>query len=85
MTTALHTWYTTVTFGSGPYEMPPCGPWPSEQEANEAMDRWHERVGALAGTINAAHNVRIVGPFCTRREAAQADISDYTQYLCSHD
>ena len=71
-----HEWYTTVRFGSGPYPMPPRGPWKSLDEAHAAMDRWRARVGSLAGTIIAAHHIEIVGPYKSRRAARAADISD---------
>lgn len=71
----MKTWYTTVSFGSGPYAMPPRGPWRSIAEAEDAIERWEDRVAHLAGTIRAAHSVRLVGPYRTRHAARQADIS----------
>ena len=74
-------WYTIVRFGSGPYPMPPRGPWKGEEAARAAMDRWRARVGWMAGTIVAAHGVQIVGPYRTREIARGADISNYNDML----
>ena len=68
-------WYTILHAGSGPYTMPPRGPWSSEDEALDALDRWSDRVGHLAGMIIAAHTVRLAGPYPTRERARRADIS----------
>jgi len=75
-------WYAVATFGSGPYAMPPRGPWNCISDAEDAIARWRERAGSLAGTIAAAHTVRLVGPFHTRSEALDADISD-APVVCS--
>jgi hypothetical protein len=74
-------WFTTVSWGSGPYPLPPRGPWHTREEAEAAWSRWAARVGSLAGTIIAAHSARIVGPFPSRRLAQWADISNYHHYL----
>jgi hypothetical protein len=68
-------WYTIVWAGSGPYTMPPRGPWKRLDDAYDALARWRTRAGHLTGTIEAAHNVRVVGPFATRAQAREADIS----------
>ncbi len=69
-------WYRIVSFGSGPYEMPPVGAWPNRDAAAAALDRWRERAGWGAGTREAAHSVRIYGPYRTRAEARDGDISE---------
>ena len=78
-------WYTTVSSGGGLVTAYRCdwprGPWRSKEEATAALNRWRERKGALAGTIEAAHNVQIVGPFPTREIARSVDISDYHRHL----
>ena len=76
-----HGWFTTVSSGSGPYTMPPSGPWYGRDAALAAMEGWRGRAGYLAGTIAAAHSVAVVGPFRSRAEARAADISDYGQRL----
>lgn len=76
-----HDWFTTVSFGGGSQ---PRGPWHGEDAAHDAMDRWSARRGHLAGTEAAAHTIRVVGPFCTRAEAREADISDYLSHTCKH-
>ena len=38
-----------------------------------ALEQWRERKGALAGKIEAAHNIRVVGPFPTREIARLID------------
>ena len=72
-------WYRIVAWGTGPYRMPPTGPWPSAGEADAALQRWRERAGDMAGTIEAAHSVRVYGPYASRREARQGDISEPVQ------
>lgn len=78
-------WWTTVSSGGAmvaAYRTDwPRGPWRSEEEARAALDRWRQRIGANAGTIEAAHNLRIVGPFRTREIARTVDISDYARHL----
>jgi hypothetical protein len=78
---AGHDWYTIVSFGGGSQ---PRGPWHSEDAAHEAMDRWYRRRGHYAGTEVAAHSIRVVGPFCTRRAAQETDISTYLEDSCHH-
>jgi len=80
-------WYTVVSNGGAlvtayPTDWP-RGPWKSEAEAEEALDRWVERrdLADLWGTIQAAHNIRVVGPFRTREIARQVDISDYHRHI----
>lgn len=72
-------WYTTVSFGTLFYEGPhiPHGPWKSLDEAQAALKRWSDRSGWLAGTYLNAHNIRIAGPYRTREEARNADISNH--------
>ena len=67
-------WYTIASFGSDP--APAQGPFRSAEEADAAVERFRARHGHLAGTWLAAGSVRILGPFKTRREAQNADISD---------
>jgi len=66
-------WYTIVHVGRDP--QPAKGPFQSVREAEAAIERFQERHGYMAGTYLAAGATRIVGPFQTRREALQADIS----------
>jgi len=80
-------WYTVVSSGGAmatayPTDWP-RGPWKSEAEAEAALDRWVERrdLDSEWGTIQAAHNIRVVGPFRTRAIARQADISDYHRHI----
>ncbi len=70
------TWYTFVVWGSGP--APARGPHPSEEAALEALRRFNRRHGADAGTYAAAGSVRLAGPFKTRREAKEADVSTHS-------
>ena len=81
-TSGSHDWFTVVTFGSG---RPIVGPWHGAEAAEAAMDRWAGREGASAGSFVAAHNMRIVGPFCTRAQAREADICDYLDNVCRCD
>lgn len=80
-------WYTTVSSGGAMVTAYPTdwprGPWRSAEEGEDAIEHWARRreVEALLGTIRAAHNLRVVGPFPTREIARQADISDYHRYL----
>ena len=66
-------WYTIVHAGSDP--QPAKGPFHSVRESEEAFGRFQDRHGYMAGTYLAAGSTRIVGPYETRREALQADIS----------
>lgn len=77
-----HDWWTVVSFGGDGGA--PAGPWRGETAAREAFGRWQDRQGAAAGTLIAAHTLRIVGPFCSRSKAQDADISDYDRQLCPH-
>ena len=70
-------WYIIVRSGSGPYPMPPRGPFDGIDAAEDAIERWRSKVGSLAGTIMAAHSIRIYGPYCTRHEAMSGDISEF--------
>ena len=81
-TMASHDWFTTVGFGGNPA---PTGPWHGEDAAGEALDRWAARTRWQAGTLQAAHSIRIVGPFCTREAARRTDISDYLDEVCRCD
>lgn len=74
-------WWTILTFGS--HYDGPRGPYPSEEAACDALDRWRSRKGSDAGSIEAASSLRIAGPFKSRSIARQADISDYTEYLAT--
>lgn len=71
----MKVWYTIVWFGSGPYKMPPVGPWQTREDAENALNRWRKSVGANAGTIESAHNFRIYG-YKTRGHARLGNISD---------
>lgn len=66
-------WWTTVGFGGTPT---PRGPWHSRADAEDAVARWEERTGSEAGTLLAAHSVRIQGPYSTRAAARDGDISE---------
>ena len=66
-------WYTIVQAGGDP--RPAKGPFKSVQEAEAAFGRFQDRHGYMAGTYLAAGSTRLVGPYRTRREALQADIS----------
>ena len=78
-------WWTTVSFGGAlvtAYRTDwPRGPWRSREAAEAAMGRWRTRVGSLAGTIMAAHSVRLVGPFPTRDAARGVDVSDWPEHV----
>ena len=78
---ASHDWYTIVKFGSDP--APPRGPFHGIEALNAARARWAESEGCLAGTYEASGSVRAVGPYCTRQDALDADISDYGHF-CKH-
>lgn len=80
---STHDWFTVVSFGGN--SGAPSGPWHGEEAAREALGRWQDRMGSEAGTAIAAHSIRIVGPFCTRSAAQDADISDYPRHICRHD
>ena len=69
----LMKWYTYVRAGLNP--MPAKGPFSSIEEADAAMERFTFREGYRAGTYLASGSVRLVGPFATRAEALDADIS----------
>jgi hypothetical protein len=66
-------WYTIVHAGSDP--QPAKGPFKSVREAEAAIGRFQDRHGSMTGTYLAAGSTRLVGPFQTKREALQADIS----------
>lgn len=84
MSTATHDWYTVVSFGGAYHNhMPPTGPWRGLDAAQAAMDRWADG-NPDAGSLRAATNASIVGPFCTRARAAEADISDWPSHTCRH-
>lgn len=68
-------WYTIVGFGSS-LPMPARGPHRSYEDALSALGRFHDRHGYMAQTYLSASSVRVVGPYRTRREAQDADISD---------
>jgi len=80
-------WYTLVSHGGAMVTAYPTdwprGPWRSEDEGREALERWATRRGVadLLGTIMAAHNLQIVGPFRTREIARTVHISDYHRYI----
>ena len=67
-------WYTFVSFGADPA---PTGVFNSIKDCRKAVDRFKERHAALAGTYLSA--ARIAGPYNTRREAREADISTATR------
>ena len=78
-TTRQHDWFTVL--GS---IRPIVGPWHGEDAAESALDRLAARMGADWGTFAATNSLRVAGPFCSRREALAADISDYPDHLCDH-
>ena len=61
-------WY--VIARSGSIDCPRSA-YASIDEAQDALDRWGERQGHLAGSTVQAHNVRITGPYRTRAIARQ--------------
>lgn len=64
-------WFTVVCFGSCTV---PRGPWKSEDDAFDAINRWCAYIGQDADTLLAATNARLV--VCdTRAKARAADIS----------
>lgn len=65
-------WFTTVGFGGNPA---PIGPWKDTQQASEVLHRWLAREGHKAGSLVAAHTVRVYA-YTSRQAARQADISD---------
>lgn len=65
-------WWTTVAFGGNPA---PVGPWRSRDAALAAVGRWKRRAGHRAGSLVAAHTIRLHS-YSTRAEAVAADISD---------
>lgn len=65
-------WWTTVAFGGNPA---PVGPWKSRDEALAAISRWKQRMEHRAGSLVAAHNIRLHA-YSTRAEALAADIND---------
>lgn len=65
-------WWTTVGFGGNPA---PVGPWKSRGEALAAIGRWKARMEHRAGSLVAAHSIRLHS-YSTRAEALAADISD---------
>lgn len=72
-------WYAIVAFGSPDSTV--AARFPARKvghynEVSDALDAWRERAGHLAGTAEAACSVRIAGPFRTRAEARNADISE---------
>jgi len=79
------TWYTVVSSGANaPYPTDwPRGPWKSEAEAAQALGQWAMRrhLCDTWATIQAAHNVRIVGPFRTRAIARSADVSNWSALI----
>lgn len=66
------TWLTTVGFGGNPA---PRGPWRTTDEARESLRRWARREGADAGSLIAAHTIRVYA-YTTRAAARAGDISD---------
>lgn len=71
-------WYAIVAFGDPESTVRarlPRGPFASVDGAREALSRWRARAGWLAGTAEAAHSIRVVGPYATRREARAADVA----------
>lgn len=68
----MSTWYRTVGFGGCPA---PQGPWNNTADATRALTRWINQRGAQAGTLIAAHSIRI-NEYETRAQARAGDISD---------
>jgi len=67
------TWWTTVGFGGT--SSAPVGPWPDPELARQSLTRWAQRKGYRAGTIIAAHTLRVNG-YRSRAAARDGDISD---------
>lgn len=65
-------YWTTVGFGGNPA---PVGPWRSRDEALAAVGRWKRRMEHRAGSLVAAHNIRLHS-YSTRAAALDADIND---------
>jgi hypothetical protein len=66
------TWLTTVAFGGNPA---PVGPWRTREDAYTSLQRWIDRQGSEAGTLVAAHTIR-VSEYATRTQARGGDIAD---------
>lgn len=72
------TWYAIVESGSYANTPPaPHGPWRSRAEAEAALSRFRDRLGADADSHLAACSTRIVGPFATRDIARYVTINNY--------
>lgn len=65
-------YWTTVGFGGNPA---PVGPWRSRDEALAAVGRWKQRMEHRAGSLVAAHTIRLHS-YSTRAAALDADIND---------
>jgi hypothetical protein len=48
----------------------------TREDCENALARWRQRAGHLAGTAEAAHSIRVAGPYSTRARARRADISE---------
>jgi hypothetical protein len=68
------TWFAILTAGSSP--RPAQGPFRSIEDAREAVQRFRESKGSLAGTYLASGSALIAGPYPTRAKAKAADIGD---------
>lgn len=55
---------------------PPKGPFLGKYLAKEALREWRTSLGPLGDTVVAAHNVRVAGPYSSRKLAEEADISE---------
>lgn len=64
-------WWTFVH--SGIWEEIDLGPYPSQEEALESLNPLREK--AQFGTLAACHSLRLAGPFPTKKQALEADIS----------
>lgn len=72
-------WWTTVATNGAFAPTPPLGPWRTREEGVEAWQHWEARMGSRAGSYIDMTSARIVGPFRTRIDAFDADISTYPQ------
>jgi hypothetical protein len=73
MRTIKGQWFTWATCGGGP--APARGPFRSIEEALDALQRFREKHGAMAGTYERAGSLRLKA-YPTRGKARKGDISD---------
>lgn len=78
---AEHDWYTTISTGrSGA----PRGPWRGWTPAFDALERWFKRMTPYTAQLQDKHAIKLVGPYCTRREALAVSADNYRNQLCRH-